>query len=100
MGNLSEFELIQDSEGVVFTVKVVPGSSKTAVAGVYGGMLKVKVAAPPEKGKANQALIAYLSGKLGVKKNDIIIESGQTSPVKQIRVCNASADVRTLLDLP
>lgn len=96
--NNGGFKIQQLQGGVVFTVKVVPGSSKTAVSGVYGGMLKVKVAAPPEKGKANQALIAYLSGKLGVKKNDIIIESGQTSPVKQIRVCDSSADVRSLLD--
>ena len=40
--------------GVVLSVKVVPGSSKTAVVGELNGMLKVKLSAPPERGKANR----------------------------------------------
>ncbi|MBN1795039.1 MAG: DUF167 domain-containing protein, partial [Sedimentisphaerales bacterium] len=39
--------------GITFTVKVVPGSSKTSLSGILDGMLKLKIAAPPEKGKAN-----------------------------------------------
>lgn len=71
--------------------KVVPGSSKTALAGVLDGTIKIKVAAPPEKGKANQCLIAFLARQLGVKKNDIQIVSGQTNPVKHVRVEGLSA---------
>jgi uncharacterized protein len=82
--------------GVVFTAKIVPGSSRTAVAGMLGGMVKVKVAAPPEKGKANQALVAFLAECLGVKKNDVTILSGQTNPVKQVQVTGISA--QTLID--
>ncbi|MDD5327821.1 MAG: DUF167 domain-containing protein [Phycisphaerae bacterium] len=78
--------------GVVFTAKVVPGSSRTVVSGLLDGMVKVKIAAPPEKGKANQCLIEFLAKKLGVKKNAISIISGQTNPVKQVRVLGISAD--------
>ena len=73
-------------------MKVVPGSSKTAWAGVLGDLLKVKVAAPPEKGKANKCLVEFLAKQLGVKKNQISILSGQTNPVKTIQITNISVE--------
>ena len=84
---------IQESdEGVVFTAKIVPGSSgSTRVCGLLDGMLKVKVAAPPEKGKANQCLLKFLAKELGLKKNALSILSGKTSPIKQIQVEGLSA---------
>ncbi len=85
--------IVEDAEGVVFTAKVVPGSSRTAVAGTLGDMIKIRVAAAPEKGKANECLIAYLAKELGVKRNAIEILSGHTNPVKQVRVAGVSAAV-------
>lgn len=94
MANLTIREV---NEGVFFTAKIVPGSSSpTKICGLLDGMLKVKVSAAPEKGKANQCLLKYLAGKLGVKKNTISILSGQTSPVKHIQVIGLSKD--TLLN--
>ena len=94
MANLTIREV---NEGVFFTAKIVPGSSSpTKICGLLDGMLKVKVSAAPEKGKANQCLLKYLAGKLGVKKNTISILSGQTSPVKHIQVTGLSKD--TLLN--
>ncbi len=78
--------------GVVFGVKVVPASSRTALAGVLGDLLKVKVAAPPEKGKANKCLVEFLAKQLGVKKNQIAIIAGQTNPVKTIQVAGVSIE--------
>jgi len=84
--------VIQESSGgVIFTAKVVPGSSRTVVAGVLEDMVKVRVAAAPEKGKANQCLVAFLADQLSVKKGDIEIVSGETRPVKQVRVAGISA---------
>ncbi len=77
----------------MFTAKVVPGSSRTTVAGVLEDMVKVRVAAAPEKGKANQCLVTFLAKQLGVRKSDIEIVSGQTRPVKQVRVMGISAAV-------
>jgi uncharacterized protein (TIGR00251 family) len=83
--------ILEDAEGVVFTAKIVPGSSRTTVAGVLGDMIKIRVAAPPEKGKANECLIAYLAKQLGVKKNAVEVLSGHANPVKQVRVAGISA---------
>jgi uncharacterized protein (TIGR00251 family) len=90
--------VIQEVDGgVVFTAKIVPGSnSPTRICGLLDGMLKVKVSAAPEKGKANQCLIKFLAKKLDVKKNAVNIIRGQTSPVKGVRVSGISID--TLLE--
>ena len=83
--------ILESAEGVIFTAKIVPGSSRTVIAGVLGDMIKIRVAAAPEKGKANECLIAYLAEQLGVKKNAIEILSGHANPVKQVRVAGISA---------
>jgi hypothetical protein len=93
---MGELKIQQKDGAVVFSVKVVPRSSKTVIAGVLGGMLKVKLAAAPEKGKANQALIEFLADALGVKKNTVKITSGLTSPVKTIEITGVSEEI--LLD--
>jgi hypothetical protein len=53
---------------------------------MHDGMYKIRLAAPPEKGKANKALIDFLAGLLGVKKTAVAIVSGQTNPIKHIVV--------------
>ena len=78
--------------GVVFSAKIVPGSSRTAIAGLLNGKLKIKVAAPPEKGKANQCLVEFLAKQLGVRKNAVSIISGQTNAVKGVQVSGISAE--------
>lgn len=87
----SQPTVLEDAGGVVFTAKIVPGSSRTVVAGTLEDMIKIRVAAPPEKGKANQCLVAFLAKELGVKKNAIAILAGETNPVKQVRVAGISA---------
>ena len=89
---MRSFEIAQTDEGSVFTVKVVPSSSRTAIAGTLGPMLKVKVAAAPEKGKANQCLIAFLAKKLGIKKQAVTIISGLTNPVKQVQAAGVNTE--------
>jgi len=79
-------------EAVVFKVKVVAGGSQTCICGLLDRMLKVKVAAAPEKGKANQCLVGFLAKRLDIKKNAVSIISGQTNPVKQVRVLGVSAE--------
>ena len=90
MANLT----VQESrDGVVFTAKIVPGSSgQTRICGLLDGALKIKVSAPPEKGKANQCLLKFLAEELGVKKNAVTILSGQTSPLKHVHVAGISTD--------
>ena len=81
---------------VFFSVKAVPASSKTALAGIQNGAIRIKLAAAPEKGKANEALIDFLADLLGVKRKFIMITSGLTSKVKQIAVEQIAAE--TIID--
>jgi uncharacterized protein (TIGR00251 family) len=97
---MERLKIQEVNNAVVFSVKVVPRSSKTAIVGILGGMLKVKLSAPPEKGRANQSLIEFLADTLGVKKNAVKITSGLTSPVKTIEITGISAEtILKTLDL-
>ncbi len=75
---------------VVLHVKALPGSRRDEVRGVDGGVLKVAVTAPPEKGKANKALLAVLAEFLGVPRRDVTIISGETSRDKRIEVAGVT----------
>jgi uncharacterized protein len=68
-------------------VKVIPRSAKTEIAGkMSDGTLKVKIAAPPEKGKANEALCAFLAGHFKVSRSAVTIVSGHSAALKLVRV--------------
>ncbi len=69
------------------TVKVTPKSSRTELVGrLPDGTWKVKVAAAPEKGKANRELCAFLAAHFGVPQSRVKIVSGATSPLKRVRI--------------
>ena len=64
----------------------MPGASRTALAGRLGEAVKVRVAAPPERGKANDAVLALLANVLDVPAGALSIASGHASPRKTVRV--------------
>lgn len=72
------------------SVKVIPGSSRSMIAGWLGNTLKVKVAAPPERGKANAAVVALLAKELGASASSVKIVSGTTSPRKVVEIVGPS----------
>lgn len=74
------------SMSVRLAVKVVPGSSRDQIVGWLGNALKIKVAAPPDKGRANEAVVELLAKKLGISPNDIQIQSGHASPSKVLTI--------------
>lgn len=78
-----------DGEGWRLRVKVVPGAKRDGLAGVLGDRLKVRVAAPPEGGRANEAVCRVLARALGVRARDVEVVSGRTSPEKVVRVVGA-----------
>ena len=70
-------------------VKVIPRSAKTEIAGAMAdGTLKIRIAAPPEKGKANDELVRFLAAHYGVKRVEII--SGHAAALKIIRLPDAA----------
>ena len=68
------------------SVKVVPGSSRNQIVGWLGDALKIKVMAPPEKGRANEAVVETLAEKLGISTDDIEVVSGHSSTSKVIAI--------------
>lgn len=88
----------EGEKGCTFQVRVLPRSRRDQVVGLHGDALKVRLTAPPVKGKANRALQEFLAGRLGVSRSAVEILSGHTSRHKRVRVRNVSADaVRALL---
>jgi len=82
---------IEDADGSGFkmdiAVKVIPKSSRTELAGTLpDGTWKIKVAAIPEKGKANKELCDFLAGHFGVPRSRVTILSGATSHLKRVRI--------------
>jgi uncharacterized protein (TIGR00251 family) len=73
-------------------IKVTPNAGRNTIVGLKDGFLYVKIAAPPEKGKANKELIDFLAEKLAIKKSAILIVKGQTSRYKSIIVEGIGGD--------
>ena len=74
------------------SVRVHPNAARNEVTGVTNGVWQVRVSAPPVKGKANQELIAFLSGLLGVGKSRIGIIRGHTTRNKVVAVDGLSQE--------
>ena len=84
------FSEIVMKESIKFLIK--PNASKNSISGFLGDMIKVKICAPPEKGKANKELLDYLSIILRVPKIDIDIIRGKFSNIKEIQIKNKSRE--------
>lgn len=80
-----------DGTGVVLTLHIQPGAKQTAVAGLHGEALKIRLAAPPVDGKANECLIGFLAVTLGVAKSSLALVGGASSRSKRVRVEGVTA---------
>lgn len=72
-------------------IKAVPGARRDEIVGPLGDRLKVRVAAPPEDGRANAALCALIADALGVAPRAVIVVVGHASALKTLRVEGMSA---------
>jgi uncharacterized protein (TIGR00251 family) len=83
-----------------FKVKAQPNASKNEIVGMLGESLKVRVKAPPENGKANEAIENLLAKTLGIKKTQINVISGLSQSQKIIEVHGLTdTEIKTLLKL-
>jgi uncharacterized protein (TIGR00251 family) len=81
----------QHGPDVLLWIKAVPGASRDQISGVVGERLKVRIAAPPEGGKANAAICRLLAKALNLKGRDVTVASGHASAEKVIRVSGVTA---------
>lgn len=85
--------------GVRFSVRVQPRASRTDIAGIHGNAIKIRVAAPPVEGAANQELVSFLAKQLGVPRAAVRIARGETGRQKVIEVAGVQAEtVRRLVE--
>jgi uncharacterized protein (TIGR00251 family) len=61
-----------------------PGAKKSEIVGILGDALKIKLAAKPVEGEANKELIRFLAHSMGLSKQEVIFESGETSRHKRV----------------
>jgi uncharacterized protein (TIGR00251 family) len=64
-------------EGAALVVRVVSGAAHSSLAGLGGGALRVRIAAPAVEGKANAALLAFLAGRLGLRPRALHLAAGE-----------------------
>ena len=74
------------ADGTILPVRAQPGARRNEIRSVQDGQLKVCVTQQPEKGKANKAVAELLAKKLGLKKSQIELLSGETSHQKRFLV--------------
>ena len=84
-------------EGWLISVHAQPGAKRSAIAGLHGESLKIRIAAPPVEGKANEALTAFVAKALHLPKRAVSIVKGESSREKLLLVTDTTADPTRLL---
>jgi uncharacterized protein (TIGR00251 family) len=79
-------------DGVLLQISAMPNAKRTEVDGLHDGALRVRLAAPPIEGRANEALVAWIAKSLGVARRDVELLRGESSRRKQVAIA-ASYDV-------
>jgi len=88
----------ENADGVVFTVRVVPRSSRSEFAGIHNNAVKLKITAPPVEGQANAECIRVIAGLFGVKKRQVTIVSGHTGKTKRVSISGITKnDIESVL---
>ena len=93
--------IVQDTkDGAILTVHIQPKASTTECVGIHGDALKIRVAAPPVDGAANDELIRFLARQLSIPSTSVRIHSGAGGRHKRVLIKGATAQlVMTRLNL-
>ena len=73
-------------------LRVSPGAQRTELAGRHGDAWKVRVSAPPDRGRANDAVVALLTKRLGLPRGAVSVVSGATSRDKIVELRGVATD--------
>lgn len=75
-----------EKDDLLLRLRIQPKASRDAFAEPYGDAFKIRITAPPVDGKANEHLQRFLSKAFGVPLRDVLIETGETSRGKRVRI--------------
>lgn len=71
---------------MILAVRIIPNASKNEIIGWSGDQLKIRIAAPPDRGKANKELVRFLSKNFNLPRNTIQILKGEKSRDKLLEI--------------
>lgn len=90
---MRKFRLHDGKKGAALTIRVTPRARKSEIGGVLAdGTLRIRVQQPPVEGKANRALLEFLSDLLGVRKSRIEIVAGEHGLDKIVSITDMTSD--------
>jgi uncharacterized protein (TIGR00251 family) len=85
--------IAQDTEdGAVLSVHVQPNASRTECAGLHGDALKIRIAAPPVDGAANDELTRFVAARCAVPRANVVIRSGAEGRRKRLLIKGVTAE--------
>lgn len=88
----------RDGEVTTLTLHVQPGAKRSELSGLHGEALKIRLAAPPVEGRANEALLEYIAKLFGVPLRQVELKHGGQSRHKVVAVSNSDIEPESLLD--
>jgi uncharacterized protein (TIGR00251 family) len=87
----------RDGDALILTLHVQPGAKRSEIAGLHGEALKLRLAAPPIEGRANEALLKYIAKLFGVPVRQVALRQGTQSRHKVVAVTGSAIDPEGLL---
>ncbi len=87
-------EFTEHDDTLIFSVRVIPRSSRSEIIGEYNGVLKIKLNSPPVDGAANAELVKLLAKEFDLSKSQVEILSGNTSKLKKVKISGLNKNAR------
>lgn len=87
----------RSGEIVTLTLHVQPGAKRSEIAGLHGEALKIRLAAPPVEGRANEALLKFIAELFGVPLRQVELRQGGQSRHKVVAVTGSKIEPENLL---
>lgn len=88
----------REGDIIKLVLYVQPGAKRTEVIGLHGDVLKIRLAAPPIEGRANEALLRFIAGSFNVPLRNVELKQGALSRHKVVLVNGSTLNPESLLD--
>jgi len=89
----------RNADVITLALHVQPGAKRSGIAGLHGAALKIRLAAPPIEGRANEALLKFIAELFGVPLRQVELKQGGQSRHKVVAITGSAIDPESLLNL-
>lgn len=87
----------REGDAITLTLHLQPGAKRSEVAGLHGEALKIRLAAPPIEGRANEALLRFIAERFDVPLRNVELKQGAQSRHKRVEVHGSTVEPESLL---